>query len=285
MARRLEEMKRNLRGLEQGLKQVARMADRLVKKGIAVPSEHQSVIADLTGAVSVIKNATEWSDEVEAAMETIQERGDELRDMGPRLGMLEQWPRMEKQAKSQIARLEKALARAKKGKGSTQFAALVAKIEGEVGAIKARFEETKRLAAAGEFEDAMETFEDFFDDINNLHQSIRLIEEMRNVEKMVRNAERDIARFEKDVNRLEKQGKNVGTVRSIIAEGREKVSELKALLTQSDADPEDFFVIREELEEIRRRAFQEFDRVSGAAERKALQGAVIQALQLRRLGL
>ncbi|TSC55559.1 MAG: hypothetical protein Greene041679_598, partial [Parcubacteria group bacterium Greene0416_79] len=282
-ARRLSEMKRNLRGMEQGLKQVARMAERLTKKGITVPSEYQSLIADLTNAASVLKNATEWNDEVEAAMAVLEEKGELLHDAGPRLGMLEQWPRMQKQAASQIARLEKTFARAKKGSAGQQ-AELVSRIEREVGAIKARFEETKQLAAAGDVEEAMETFQDFFDEVNELHRRIAMLDQLRNVAKTIKNAERDIARFEKDVKRLEKAKKNVGTLRSIIAEGKAKVAELKALGTQGGADPEDFFEILQELEEIRRRAFQEFDRASGAAERKALQGAVIQSLEARRLG-
>ena len=277
-------MKRNIRGMEQGLRQFERMTARLEKKGIAVPEEYQSLIGDLSGAVGIIKNASEWTDEVEEASNVIAERGDELRDAGPRLGMLEQWPKMQKQAQSQVARLEKALARAKKWKGAEQYAEAIAKVEAEVAAIRARFEETKRLAAAGEFEEAFATFEDFFDSINEAHQSIGLLEQLRNTAKMVKNAERDIGRFEKEVNRLEKRGKNVSVLRGFIAEGRGKLEELRALSKQGGAEPEDFFELMQSMEELRRRAFAEFDRLSGKAEAAELQSAVLQSLQLRRLG-
>lgn len=285
MTRRLAEMKRNLRGMEQGLKQTSRMIERLTKKGVAVPAEYQSLITELTAALSVIKNAEEWTQEVEAAMGVIEEKGDDLRDIGPRLGMLEQWPRMEKQAVSQIARLLKALARAKKAKGNAQYTALVVKIEGEVGAIKERFAETKELAAGGDMEAAMETFHDFFDDINEIHQSIGFLDQLRNMTKMLRDTEREVARFEKSASQLEKQGKNVGTLRGIISEGKEKLAELKALAGKSEADPEELFADLDELRQVRRRAVQEFDRLNGSAERKALQGAVIQAIELRRVGM
>lgn len=283
-ARRLQDMKRNLRGMEQGYRQFQRTVERLVKKGITVPAEYQSLVSDLTKAVSVIRAAKEFSDEVEAAMEVIEERGAELHDAFPRLASLEQWPKMEKQARQQIQRLEKALSRAKKGKGAEQYAEAVAKVEAEVGAIKARFEETKRLAAAGEFEEAMETFEDFFESINEAHHSIGLLEQLRNVSKMLKSAERDISRFEKEVNRLGKRGKDVGALRGFIAEGRAKLEELRALAKQGGADPEDFFELMQQMEDLRRRAFEEFDRASGRAEAEELQSAVIQSIQARRLG-
>lgn len=272
----LEQMKRGFRGMESGIKRMQKMIDRLLKKGVTVPQEYVTLINEVMQAVATVKNAEDFDESVEAAVEVLQEKGPEMGDIGPRLGMLEQWPKVLSQAEKQVKRLESTLAKAKKKKGAAEYADIVAKVEARVGGIRGRFEEIKRAGASGDFEDAMDSMQEFFEDIGDAHREVGVLSQLSNISRMIRSGEKEIARFEKQVKRLEKKGIDASSITSLIAEGRAKLAELKALSKNTSAEPEDFFAIMEELDEIRQRATDEFNALQdrGASQ----EGAVIRAL-------
>ncbi len=272
----LAQMRRGFGGMESGLRQVKKVIDRLIKKGVAVPQEYVSLVDDLTRAVEVVKNAEDFDETVEAAMEVLQEKGPELGDIGPRLGMLEQWPKVLSQAEKQVKRLESVLAKTKKRKGTAEYADIVAKVEARVGGIRSRYEEIRRAGESGDFEEAMDSMQEFFEDIGDAHREVGVLDQLGNIAKMIRSGEKEIASFEKQVKRLEKRGINASSVTALIAEGRAKLAELKALGKNADAEPEDFFAIMQELDELRQRATDEFNLLQGRGASQ--EGAVIRSL-------
>lgn len=251
----LTEMKRNLRGMEQGIKMIKSMIDKLAKQNVPVPAEYTTLVTDLTQAFSVVKNATEMTNEVQTAMETIMEKGDELRDIGPKLGMLSQWPRTIKQAEAQVKRLETQLARAKKNKTAVAYPALIAKVEASVAGVKSALEQAKSEATGGDLETAMDTLRDgVFDGSQDAYESINVLENIANMARMVKQADKEIARYEKEATRYEKQKKDVSELRGVITQMKQKLEEVKATLSSDSADPESLFSDMSGAEELRNNA-------------------------------
>lgn len=286
-AEQLKQMKRGMQGLEQGLKQIQRMADRLTKKGITVPADARALIAELVAARDKVKNATEFTEDVEAAMELIQDKGQDLGEIGQKFGMLEQMSQMTKQVEKQFVTLDKALAKAKKRKEASQYPAVVAKVEGQIGALKQKWAEVKAGVLSGDADpdDLRDVMEGIFEEVGDVHRSIEMIRQLGSVAKMLKSADKEIATFGKTIERQRKAGKDVSRLDELLAEGKAKLSEVRALTQQSGFEPEDLFDLMQELEAIGNAAHDELDRISGKAETKELQSAVIQSLQLRRMGM
>ncbi len=283
----LRQMKRGMQGLEQGLKQIQRMVDRLAKKGIAIPLDIQTLLSELTAVRDKVKSATEFNEEVEAAMDVIQERGQDLGEAGQKLGMLEQMAQMTTQVEKQFVTLDKALAKAKKRKEASQFPSVVAKVDAQIGALKQRWSEVKQGALSGDAdpEDLRETMDGIFEEVGEAHRAIEMIRQLGSVAKMVKSAEKEIATFEKTIARQKKAGKDVSRLEELLAQGKAKLAEIKTLTAQSGFEPEDLFDLMQEIEHIGNAAHDELDRITGKADTKQLQGAVVESLRMRRLGL
>ncbi len=283
-AQQLAGMKRNLSGMGQGINSLKRTIDRLKKKNIAVPADVEALITDLTVAIEKVKSATELSGDVQTALETVQEKSQEVGDWGQKLGMLEQWSKTAAQVEKGIANLDRDLARAKAKKEAAQYPNVITKVEGEVDAVKSAWAEVKTGVDGGDVEGAMNNLQDLFQQISDTQRSIEFIAQLSSVAKMVKNADREITSFEKQVARLEKKKVAVSSVRSLIADGRAKLEEIKALGNKSDVSPDDFFSLMQDVGDIRQQAMEEFNRLSGQSESSALGAAVFQAIEMRRLG-
>lgn len=280
-ARQLAQMKRGFRGMESGIRQVQKTIDRLAKNGITVPAEDTALIQEVTSALQTLKSATDINETTEAALEVMKDKGPEIGEIGRRLGQLEQWPKALSQAEKQVKRINTALERAKKKKGVSEFGNVVSQVEAKVAEVRATYEELKALGAAGEFEDAMDVMQDFFEQTGEVAREVGMLEQLANISKMIRSGEKEIARFEKEVKRVGKKGADVSSVLSLIAEGRGKLAELKALGSRTDTEPDDFFDLMQALDEIRQQATDEFNAISGREDSQ--EGAVIRALhELRR---
>lgn len=283
----LRQMKRGMvGGFEQGLTQIKKMVDKLSKKGIVIPADTQSLISELSAALEKVKTATELTEEVEAAIEVIQDKGHDLGDVGQKLGMLEQMAQMTKQVEKEFARIDKEVAKAKKSKNASQYPEIIAKIEGEAGALKSTWESVKSGILSGDSdpEDLREAMEEIFGQIGDVRHGIGLLQQLSSISKMVKTAEKEISRFDKEIARQKKAGKDLSKLDSLLAAARTKFAEITALSKQSTLDPEDLFDLMQELEHIRNQAVDEFDRVNGKGETKALSAAVFQAIEARRLG-
>lgn len=275
-ARQLTEMKRNLRGMEQGLKMIQKMVDKLTRQNVAIPQEYVTLVSDLTQALAVVKGATEFTDEVEAAMSVIMERGEELRDAGPRLGALSQWPSTLKQAETQVKRLDAQLARVRKNKTAIAYPDLIARVDAAVGAVRSALAQAKSEASGGDIENAMEILRDgVFEATEDAYDEMRVLENMANLSRVVKQAEKEIARYEKEAARYEKQKKDTTTLRNLIALMKSKLAEVKAVMSSGSAEPDDLFEVMSAAEEIRNDADAALQHLRGrpSAAEKPLQNS------------
>ncbi len=283
----LKQMKRGMvSGLEQGLKQIKRMIDKLSKKGITIPADTQALVSELSASLEKVKAATELTEDVQAALEVIQDKAQDLGEVGQKLGMLEHLSQSTKQIEKEFARIDKEVAKAKKTKTANQYPDIIAKIEGEVSALKQKWESTKSAVLSGDAdpEDMKDAMEETFNGIGEVRYSIGLLQQLNSISKMIKSADKEIARFDKEIARQKKAGKDVTKLTELLAEARAKLGEITALSKQSGFDPEDLFNLMQELEHIRNQAVEELDRVSGKSEANAQGASVLQALKARRLG-
>lgn len=283
----LRQMKRGMvSGMGQGLTQIKRMLERLVKRGISVPEDIRALVNELSAALEKVKAATELTEEVEAAMELLQDKGPDLGDVGQRLGMLEHLSQTSKQVEKEFSRMDKEVAKAKKTKIAREYPEIVAKIEGDVNALKQRWESMKSEVLTGEAdpEDMREIMEEIFEGVGEVRQSIGLLRQLGSISKMIKTAEKEIGKFDKEIARQKKAGKDTAALETFLAEARGKLDEIKVLSRQSGFDPEDLFDLMHDLEKIRNDALNELDRISGFSDRTSQVASVIQALSWRRLG-
>jgi len=284
---RLRQMKRGMSGMERGLKQIRKMMDNLSRKGLTVPADAQTLIQELQAALDIIKDATELNEEIEAAMEVIQDKGSDLGELGQKIGMIERLSQMTKQVSKEFAKIDKMVAKVKKSKAGREFAEAVAKVEEEVGALKAEWERVRSAIAAGEEDgdDIRDTMDGFFEKVGDIHRSLELVRQLGSISKMIKSANKEIAMAEREIARHRKAGKDVTRLEELLAAAKVKIAEVKALVVQRGFDPDDLFSLMQELRRIGDEAEDELERVSGRMNAKELGASVIQALTLRRLGL
>lgn len=288
---RLQNAKRMVRDFERGLREFERALKRATKAGVSIPAEYQTLVGELRGAITVVRNASELTNDVEAAIDMVEERGGDFHELIPRLHQLAEWPRISKNAERELKQIISQLNRLKRQKALSDYPELLEKIESSVSTVQSRFTEAKSHMAAGNIEEAFELLQQgIFEELQEVRSSMQVLEQISNVARMVRNVERDIKRFERQVDGLARRGTDVSELKRLIAAGRAKLQELKALAQGGAAEPEDLFETMQSLEQLRRQAFEHFDELRGRPKRKETEirpsrgsenaeGAVIRALQ------
>ena len=220
------------------------------------------------------------------AMEMLQDKGPDLGDVGQRLGMLEHLTQAGKQVGKEFSRMDKEVAKAKKAKTAAQYPEVIAKIEGDVNALKQRWASVKDEALSGnaEPEDIREAMEEIFEGVGGVHQSLGLLCQLGSISKMIKTAEKEITRFDKEIARQKKAGKDTEALETLLSEARAKLGEIKTFAGQRGFDPEDLFDLMHDLEKIRNDALAELDKIAGTTGRTSQIASVIQSLSWRRLG-
>lgn len=197
---------------------------------------------------------------------------------------LAQWTRQSAQYEKQMKKLRGDLEKAKKKKEIAQYPNILSQVETEVAAVETKWGEIKGLAASEDMEGVMESVSDLHDAFADAQRSIGFLSQLSSVAKMVKNADKEITNFEKQVTRLEKKKVDASAVRSLIAQARAKLEEIKALGSKSDVTPDDYFSLMEDLGDLRQQAMEEFNQLNGVPQSSALGAAVFQAIEARRLG-
>ena len=234
--RQLKQMQQQMRGMERGLANMAKSIARIKKAGGSVPAEYETTITNLTSAIATVKGATEMTDEVQAAVETIQDSGSDMAELGPKLGMLEQFPRILKEASKQVAQARKQLTKsvAKAQKSGVDVTGIKASIEAKLAEY-----DTAIAAAKGpsDPEEAMNTLrEDVFGGMEDLRDEMMVLENISNSSQMLKSAEKEIARIEKASVQLQKRKKDTAELDSIIVEMKTKLAETKVLMRGTNVD-------------------------------------------------
>lgn len=256
-------MKQQTKGMDRGLSNITRSIARIKKAGGSIPAEYESTIAELQSAIATVKNATEESDEVDAAMDIIMEKSSDIQELGPKLGMLEQFPRIVKEATKQLTQarkqLTKSLARAKKG--GVDVSGIQSSIESKLSTIEAAIAAAKSSADP---EEAMDSLRDnVFEATEDVRDEMMVLENIANSSQMVKQAGKEITRMERASATLKKAKKDTTTLNELIAEMKAQLAEVKSLMQGSGVDKEDLFAALSEAERIHNDAIEELASLRG----------------------
>lgn len=226
----LQQAQKGMKNFLKSLKMTQTKMANMEKKGTVIPADLKGKIETAIATLESIINAKEWSEEIEEKMMSMQEIGDGMQDIMPRLEMLSRLPQMVKKAQSEIKRLEKSYASAVK-----KTARAKVDVSSILGQWQAAIEELKsNLAAAAsgqlgeEGEDPMQAIgEGVFENLENAWRYDQIIRMVLDVKRNLRNVEAMLKKYEKQIARLEKKGEDMSEARELLALMKEGYAEVK----------------------------------------------------------
>ncbi len=261
----LAQMKRMFSGgmMEKGIVMMKKSIAKLQKQGISVPGEYLALISSVEEAMKVIKGATEMTDEVSAAMEILQDKSEDLREIGPRIGMLSEWPRIIKSADSQLVRVRKQFNQAKTRakKSMVDISEIEAKIEAELSQIEKVRDDLKIQATKAdvEFGDIMDSLrEDVFEAIGDLQNDINILQNISDIGSELKKVDSMLKNFDARAVRLQKAKKNTSRLSELIVEAKKKRDEVKNIISKSGFGLEALFNTISDGQSLLREINQEF---------------------------
>lgn len=259
--------KQMIRGMERPIANFKKTLERLKKQNIAVPAGAEALITELSGAIATVKASTGDSEELDAALEILQDKGQELGEIGRTLGMLEQLPRVIKEAEKQIKQVRKQLMRAQTAaaKNKTDISGITGKIESSIQEIEKAIATAKSAAASStDLEDVMDSIRDtVFEPLQDLRDEVMVLEQLSNASRMMKMAEKEIARVEKLAAQLKRQKKDTAELEELIADMKQKLADVKSLLADKDVDKEELFDAFSEAERLHNDVAEELAELQG----------------------
>lgn len=228
-AKGLNQAKKGMTNFLKSLKMTQTKITKMEKQGIVIPADLKSKIEVAIATLESIINAKEWSEEIEEKMMSMQEIGDGMQDIMPRLEMLSRLPQMVKKAQSEIKRLEKAYASAVKK--TTRAKVDVSSILGQWQAAIEELKSNLATAASGQFEegeDPMQAIgEGVFENLESAWRFDQIIRMVLDVKRNLRDVESMLKKYEKNIVRLEKKGEDMSEAKEVWAMMKEKFVEVK----------------------------------------------------------
>ncbi|MBI5753947.1 hypothetical protein HZA40_02275 [Candidatus Peregrinibacteria bacterium] len=248
-------LKKSVKNMHKATDQMDKTITKLAKTGYDAPVGVVDALAKAKAAIAIIEAATEFSDEVTNALDDFNSFIDSLDANIEAMNMLANFPRILKQADSNLAKLEKNFdkVKGKLQKNGVDVGDAVTNTQAKIDALKATLDKAKQSATTGKAEEAFDSLEnDFFPNLEDSFQSVGMLDAVNSLTKgAVRAIEKGIAQAEKMVNKVEKQSKDVVSPRDIITKSKAKLDELKSLLKSKDFNPDDAVSLLEELDGYR----------------------------------
>lgn len=228
-AKGLNQAKKGMTNFLKSLKMTQTKITKMEKQGITVPADLKGKIEVAIATLESIINAKEWSEEIEEKMMSMQEIGDGMQEIMPRLEMLSRLPQMVKKAQSEIKRLEKSYASAVKK--ATRAKVDVSSILGQWQAAIEELKNNLATAASGQFEegeDPMQAIgEGVFENLESAWRFDQIIRMVLDVKRNLRDVQSMLKKYEKNIVRLEKKGQDMAEAKDVLDMMKEKFVEVK----------------------------------------------------------
>lgn len=211
--RQLKDMKRNMRGPENGLKEFERMITKLEKGGSAIPAEIKEKLAKAKSILEAIKNAQTMEDLQNAGWDEFQNLFQELNET--RQELFEKAQRLQ-DIKRNIKGMEQGLKMFEKqlANFSKQKIAVPQTIVNDVAKLKELVNKIKTAKTWDEIESAgLEDMQDLMQKLDESRQQLEILarwpKTIKEVEKQIKNLERELKRSKSTSDRLLKKGVDV----------------------------------------------------------------------------
>lgn len=259
--RRKSEMKRGFsemkRGMKQALVMVKRLAGRVAsteRAGIVVPSDIKTTIDVALKTLNLILSAESFEDPgIQDAMADIQTQSEDLREAMQRIETLNTASRMLKQAQNELKRADTIFARTQRvaQRSKVDVSNQMQEFAQVVQSIKDGFAKARQLVGSGDGEAAMETLqEDVFRRMEDVYQYEGLIRALQNIRSHLTQVDRFVSNAKRIIARREKQKEDISGVKAQLEEIIGKLAEVKQLMAQKGASPDDLRDAMESLFEM-----------------------------------
>ena len=227
--RQLQMMKKGMEQAARGITQMKKYFDKLVAKGVTLPSDCSDALAKIQETIDTVKNATTFEEAQNADTDSMRDQFDTLNQCRQKVEMLAQLPRIFKQIDKEIKNIEREWTRAKRGTGS-ELQEVASEGDGIPQAIKDTRAKVVELAKNGDFEDIQSAIEDDvrgkFDDLRSV---IDRMSAARNAKKFVAESTRRLRDAERTITVLKKQGDDTSELEALLAEAKQLATEIKGL--------------------------------------------------------
>lgn len=247
-------LKRSLRRMQAPISRIESALSRLQAAGYTAPQDIMDAFNNAKTALEVIKNAGEFSEETQDASQIYNDSMDLISDNMDSLQMLLQFSQIARRAHREIDKLNSKFDRikARLANANMNLENIYGGIQAKINAVRADYDRADTEVKAGRPENAMDAItESFFPDLEEAYKSIGLIEAIRNFTRLARDIERGLNNAQSVISRLEENDVNVEALKAILARARTKFGEFRAILTQTDFDPEDVVEILNDLDEMK----------------------------------
>ena len=268
-ARQLKQIKQGMSQFKRGIAQFKKMVSGFAKQGIAVPAELADALAKADTLFSTIENAQSL-EEIMEVQEEMMSIGEVMQEWGPRLGHLQQMPRVIKQAEKELKKLENALKKDQTRARTAKFdiSGLVSAFEAEINKLKAILDEVKNLLNSDP-EEAMDKLQaEFFEGLGDAWDKDQTIQMIIGFTRGVTQISRQIKTDESMIKKLKRQKLDTAELEALVEQAKEKLAEVQALVKNKDFEPEDFVSVMEELGQLQHEFDEKVEDLTGELEYK-----------------
>lgn len=256
-AQRLQDVKRNIKGMEQGLKMFESQLKKLQKQKITLPADLTEKVTKARAVIDAIKNAKTWEEVESAGIEDLQDTFQDLDEGRQQLEMLARWPQTLKQIDKELSNLNKELKRdktivdklAKKGIDLSSNYSLFAEV---IAKLKAVRDDAVAKMSAGQSQEAFDAIEnDFFGQMDDVWENSRIIQTMNNLGRFNQDFKRGITDMSRTVAKLKKNRIDIAELAELVSQIKAKGEGVLALLKEKPVDQEAISTELQDLEGLR----------------------------------
>lgn len=256
-AQRLQDVKRNIKGMGQGLKMFESQLKKLQKQKITLPADLTEKVTKARAVIDAIKNAKTWEEVESAGIEDLQDTFQDLDEGRQQLEMLARWPQTLKQIDKELSNLNKELKRdktivdklAKKGIDLSSNYSLFAEV---IAKLKAVRDDAVAKMSAGQSQEAFDAIEnDFFGQMDDVWENSRIIQTMNNLGRFNQDFKRGITDMNRTVAKLKKNRIDTAELAELVSQIKAKGEGVLALLKEKPVDQEAISTELQDLEGLR----------------------------------
>lgn len=269
---RMNDMKRGMKGMISGLKQLEKQVTNLTKKKIVVPTEITDNLTKLRTIMDAVNAAKTWEEAEAAGIEDMQDLMQTVDEGRQQLEMLARWPQTLKQINNELKNLDRQLKRDKTivdrlTKKEIDMTVNYENFVAAVDKLKAVRDDATAKMAAGDSEGAFDAIEnDFFGQMEDVWQFDKVIQTMNNLGQFKSEFKRGITQAQQTIKKLEKKKLDVTAVKEALQELQDKGNAILAILKTKDFDAEVLIGDLDELQNLGQDLQDKLNELMGGSE-------------------
>jgi len=235
---RLSMMKKGMSQFAKEMKRVKSQVTTFQKKGVTIPDELKDALAKADEVVAKIKDATD-PEELQDVMSDFQDSMEVIQEWMQKLPRLAQWPKLVKQAQSQLTKLEKAYTADSKKVTSSKIdlSTNLSDFRTAIDEQKALLEEAKSLKDT-DFDSAFDKLtQEFFDNLNNTWENEKMIQTALNLKRsIVTDIPKSLKTASAMITSLKRKKLDTAELTSILNEAKEVFEDVKKFYNAKPMD-------------------------------------------------